>query len=344
VEHKLAAVLAADMAGYSRLMGVDESGTLARLRTHRIELIDPAISKNQGRIIKTTGDGMLVEFQSVADAVRCAVEIQARMRRRNADVPEDRRIQFRIGINLGDIIFHDGDIYGDGVNIAARLEQLADVGGICVTQAVYEQVLEKVEVAFEDLGERTLKNISRPIRVWRTVEGDDAPKKAPAGNGATVSNAVKKPTIAVLPFANMSGDPEQEYFVDGLTEDILTELSRRHELFVISRNSSFVYKGKSVNIREVAQRLGAQDMVEGSVRKAGNRLRVTVQVIDTATDAHIWAERYDCALDDIFAIQDEVTTAIVATLPSIWWPMNACWRRKCATTAATGKKTRRRKS
>jgi adenylate cyclase len=314
MERKLAAVLASDMVGYSRLMETDEQGTLARLRTHRIELIDPAIEKNQGHIIKTTGDGMLVEFQSVADAVRCAAEIQERMRRRNADVPEDRRIQFRIGINLGDIIFDQGDIFGDGVNIAARLEQLAEIGGFCVTQAVYEQVCDRLDIAFEDLGEKALKNITRPMRVWRAIV--EAPGKAEGDKGDVVSaRAVAKPSIAVLPFANMSGDPAQEFFVDGLTEDIITELSRRHELFVISRTSTFMYKGQSANLREVAHKLGAQFLVEGSVRKSGDRLRVTVQLIDTATDAHIWAERYDRQLDDVFAIQDEVTAAIVATLP-----------------------------
>jgi adenylate cyclase len=315
MEHKLAAVLAADMVGYSRLMEADERGTLARLRTHRIELIDPAIAKNQGHIIKTTGDGMLVEFQSVADAVRCAVEIQERMRRRNSDVASERRIDFRIGINLGDIIFDDGDIYGDGVNVAARLEQLAEVGGICVTAAVHDQVDGRLDVAFDDLGEKLLKNISRPVRVYRIVTG--APEGQPAaGDGQGVSKAaVVKPTVAVLPFTNMSGDPEQEFFVDGLTEDILTELSRRHELFVISRTSTFVYKGQAANLREVARKLGARYLVEGSVRKAGDRLRITVQLIDTASDAHIWAERYDRKLDDVFAIQDEITAAIVATLP-----------------------------
>jgi adenylate cyclase len=315
MESRLAAVLAADMVGYSRLMGADERGTLARLRTHRIELIDPAIAKNQGRIIKTTGDGMLVEFQSVADAVRCAVEIQERMQRRNADVPGDQRIQFRIGINLGDIIFEDGDIFGDGVNVAARLEQLAEAGGVCVTAAVHEQVADRVDVAFEELGEKTLKNISRPVRVYRAVI-DGVGRAAVSAQGEPApARAVVKPSVAVLPFANMSGDPEQEFFVDGLTEDILTELARRHELFVISRNSTFVYKGQAVNIPEVAKTLGAQYLVEGSVRKAGNRVRITVQLIDTANDSHIWAEKYDRNLDDIFEIQDEVTAAIVATLP-----------------------------
>ena len=315
MEHKLAAVLAADMAGYSRLMEIDELGTLARLRTHRIELIDPAIAKNHGHIIKTTGDGMLVEFQSVADAVRCAVEIQERMARRNADVVEGRQIQFRIGINLGDIIFQDDDIFGDGVNIAARLEQLAEIGGICVTTAVYDQVADRLDVTFEDLGEKTLKNISRAVRVFRVVL--DAPPQAGAvkDQQPTPTRAMVKPSVAVLPFANMSGDPEQEFFVDGLTEDILTELARRHELFVIARNSTFVYKGQAVDIREVAQKLGAQYLVEGSVRRSGDRLRISVQLIDTASDTHIWAEKYDRKLDDIFEIQDEVTSAIVATLP-----------------------------
>ncbi len=315
MERRLAAVLAADMAGYSRLMEIDELGTLARLKTHRIELIDPAIAKNHGNIIKTTGDGMLVEFQSVADAVLCAVEIQERMARRNADVAKDRQIQFRIGINLGDIIFQDDDIFGDGVNIAARLEQLAEVGGICVTTAVYDQVADRLDVTFEDLGEKKLKNISRAVRVFHVVL--DAPPQAGAVNNqqSTPSRAVVKPSVAVLPFANLSDDPGQEFFVDGLTEDILTELARRHELFVISRNSTFVYKGQAVNIREVAQKLGAQYLVEGSVRRSGDRLRITVQLIDTASDTHIWAEKYDRKLDDIFEIQDEVTAAIVATLP-----------------------------
>ncbi len=313
MEQRLAAVMAADMAGYSRLMEADEAGTIARLRTHRIELIDPAISKNKGRIIKTTGDGMLVEFQSVTDAVRCAVEIQQRLKRRNADVPQDRRIEFRIGINIGDIIFEDGDIFGDGVNIAARVEQLADVGGICITAAVATQIADRLEVLIEDLGEKRLKNISRPVQLFRVgLEAITLPQPEDAG---TVKRTVSKPSIVVLPFTNMSGDADQEFFVDGLTEDIITELSRRHELFVISRNSSFVYKNKAVNLREVAEKLGAQYLVEGSVRKSGDRVRVTVQLIDAANDTHIWADKYDRKLDDIFAIQDEVTAAIAATLP-----------------------------
>nr|AAQ87499.1 Adenylate cyclase [Sinorhizobium fredii NGR234] len=298
------------MAGYSRLMEADEAGTIARLRTHRIELIDPAIAKNEGRIIKTTGDGMLVEFQSVTDAVRCALEIQQRMKRRNSDVPQDRRIEFRIGINVGDIIFDDDDIFGDGVNIAARIEQLADVGGICVTAAVATQIADRLEVSIEDLGDKMLKNISRPVHLYRVgLEGSVLPDEKDA------KRAVSKPSIVVLPFDNMSGDPEQEFFTDGLTEDIITELSRRHELFVISRNSSFFYKNQPVNVREVAEKLGAQYLVEGSVRKIGDRVRVTVQLIDAANDTHVWADKYDRRLNDIFAIQDEVTAAISATLP-----------------------------
>jgi adenylate cyclase len=313
MKQRLAAVLAADMAGYSRLMEADEAGTLARLKTHRIELIDPAIAKNGGRIIKTTGDGMLVEFQSVTDAVKCAVEVQQRMKRRNSDVSEDRRIEFRIGINLGDIIFEDDDIFGDGVNIAARVEQLADVGGICVTAAVATQIADRLEVAFEDLGEKLLKNISRPVHLYRVgLEGSVLPGTA---EKTDTKRVVSKPSIVVLPFNNMSGDPEQEFFADGLTEDIITELSRRHELFVISRNSSFVYKNQPVNVRDVAEKLGAQYLVEGSVRKNGDRVRVTVQLIDAVNDAHVWADKYDRKLDDIFAIQDEVTAAIAATLP-----------------------------
>jgi adenylate cyclase len=318
VERRLAAILAADMVGYSRLMEADEVGTLARLKTHRLELIDPVIAKNRGRIIKTTGDGMLVEFQSVADAVQCAIEVQRRMVRRNADVAAARWIQFRIGINLGDVIVEDGDVFGDGVNVAARLQELAEPGGICVSRAVRDQVQvgDRFEVGFQDLGEQTVKNIVRPIAVFR-VELDRADPAASAGAQVTmgVAPGSDRPSIAVLPFANMSGDPEQEFFADGLTEDIITALSRFRELFVISRNSAFVYKGRAVRIQDFAKQVGVQYVVEGSVRKAGNRVRVTVQLIDALSDRHIWAERYDRELEDIFAIQDEVTSAIVATLP-----------------------------
>src|ERR1700688_3829815 len=316
-ERRLAAVLAADMVGYSRLMEVDETGTLARLKTHRIELIDPAIAKNRGRIIKTTGDGMLVEFHSVADAVLCAAEVQRRMARRNTDVSPARWIQFRIGINLGDVIVEENDIFGDGVNVAARLEMLAEPGGICVSGAVRDQVGDRLDdVVFEDLGEQSVKNIARAIRVFR-VRLEQKPTTAPEDpKDAALATAIsKKPSIAVLPLVNMSGDPEQEFFADGLTEDIITELSRFHELLVISRNSTFVHKGKAVKVQEVGREFGVDYVLEGSVRKAGNRIRVTVQLIDAETDRHIWAERYDRQLEDIFAIQDEMTRAIVATLP-----------------------------
>lgn len=317
IERRLAAILAADMVGYSRLMEMDETGTLARLKTHRLELIDPAIAKNNGRIIKTTGDGMLVEFASVVDAVQCAAEVQKRMTRRNADVAPDRRIEFRIGINLGDVLIEDGDVFGDGVNVAARLQELAAPGGICLSWAVRDQVGERLDVAFEDAGEQSVKNIARPLRVFQVLldqpSASAAPAEAPASPATDAAD--DKPSIAVLPFVNMSGDTDQEFFVDGITEDIITELSRYRDLLVISRDSAFVYKGRSVKLQEVAKELGVHYVVEGSVRKAGNRVRITVQLIDGQTDRHIWAERYDRDLEDIFAIQDEVTQAIVATLP-----------------------------
>jgi adenylate cyclase len=315
VERRLAAVLAADVVGYSRLMEADEAGTHARFKTHRLELIDPAIAKNRGRMIKSTGDGILVEFPSVAQAVQCAVEIQRRMARRNADVAPARWIQFRIGINLGDIIIEHDDIFGDGVNVAARLQELAEPGGICVSRAVRDQVQvgERFDIEFEDLGEQTVKNIARPICVFKALLEEASPVAPEPSRG--LPTAAAKPSIAVLPFANMSGDPEQEFFADGLTEDIITELSRFRDLFVISRNSAFVYKGKAVKLQEIAKEFGVQYVVEGSVRKAGHRVRVTVQLIDAESDRHVWAERYDRDLEDIFAIQDQVTSAIVATLP-----------------------------
>jgi adenylate cyclase len=315
-ERRLAAVLAADMVGYSRLMEADETGTLARLKTHRIELIDPAITKNRGRIIKTTGDGMLVEFHSVVDAVLCAAEVQRRMARRNADVAPARWMQFRIGINLGDVIVDGNDIFGDGVNVASRLEVLAESGGICVSGAVRDQVGDRLEdLTFEDLGDQTVKNIVRPIRVFRIRLESDSRGASDQVRNAAAPTFARKPSIAVLPLVNMSGDPEQEFFADGLTEDIITELSRFHDLLVISRNSTFVYKGKAVKVQEVAKEFAVDYVLEGSVRKAGDRIRVTVQLIDAEADRHVWAERYDRELADIFAIQDEMTRAIVATLP-----------------------------
>ncbi len=318
VERRLAAVLAADVVGYSRLMEVDEAGTLARLKTVRLELIDPAIAKCKGRIIKTTGDGMLVEFQSVTEALSCAADFQLRMARRNRDMPASRSLLYRIGINLGDVIVEGDDIFGDGVNIAARLEAMADPGGICISAAVRDQVGDRLAIGFEDLGEQRVKNINRAIRVFKVlIEGAPAPAKGKDGAAAAPSAAesgAKMPGIAVLPFVNMSGDPEQEFFADGLTEDIITELSRFRDLLVISRNAVFVHKGKPVTARGIAREFGVDYVVEGSVRKAADRVRVTVQLIDGQTETHIWAEKYDRKLEDIFAIQDEVTSAIVATL------------------------------
>jgi adenylate cyclase len=317
VQRRLAAVLAADVVGYSRLMEVDEAGTLARLKTVRLELIDPAITKCKGRIIKTTGDGLLVEFQSVTEALRCAVDFQERMARRNRDMTASRALLYRIGINLGDVIVEDDDIFGDGVNVAARLEALAEPGGICISAAVRDQVGDRLAVGFQDLGDQQVKNISRPIRVFKVlVDGQAGAPGAGAATGAQASPQadVRKPSIAVLPFVNMSGDPEQEFFADGLTEDIITELSRFRQLLVISRNAVFVHKGKPVKAQQVAREFGVDYVVEGSVRKAADRVRVTVQLIDGETETHLWAERYDRKLEDIFAIQDEVTSSIAATL------------------------------
>ncbi len=316
VERRLAAVLAADVVGYSRLMEIDEAGTLARLKTVRLELIDPAIAKCKGRIINTTGDGMLVEFQSVTEALRCAVDFQQRMALRNLDIPASRSLLYRIGINLGDVIVEESDIFGDGVNVAARLESMANPGGICISAAVRDQVGDRLDVGYEDLGEQHVKNINRAIRVFRVLlngQSSEASNGVSGGQAAPQMSA-RKPSIAVLPFVNMSGDAEQEFFADGLTEDIITELSRFRELLVISRNAVFVHKGKPVKAKEIAREFGVDYVAEGSVRKAADRVRVTVQLIDGGTETHIWAERYDRKLEDIFAIQDEVTSAIAATL------------------------------
>jgi adenylate cyclase len=307
-ERKLSAVLAADVAGYSRLMGVDEETTLARLKEHRRELIDPKIEEHRGRIVKTTGDGMLVEFASVVDAVRCAVEAQRAMAERNAEIPEEERIEFRIGINVGDIIIDGDDIFGDGVNVASRLEGLAEPGGICVSGRVQEDVHGKLDIAFTDEGDRQLKNIARPVRVCRIQLVGKPTRAAPS------LALPDKPSVAVLPFANMSGDPEQEYFADGVVEDIITGLSRIKWLFVIARNSSFSYKGKAVDVKQVGCELGVRYLLEGSVRKAGNRVRITGQLVDAQTGAHLWAERYDRSLDDIFALQDEITLAVLGAI------------------------------
>src|SRR6476661_336929 len=309
MERRLTAILAADVVGYSRLMGANESGTLAALDTLRAEFINPKVSEHQGRTVKLTGDGMLVEFPSVVNAVACATELQRGIRKRNAGVPQDQRIEFRMGVNLGDVIVEGGDIFGDGVNVAARLESIAPVGGITVSQSVCDHVGNRLGLTFEDMGERRLKNIERPIRVY-TISIDtlsQSPDRASAP-------AEEKPSIAVLPFNNMSGDPEQEYFSDGITEDIITDLSKVSALFVVARNTAFTYKGKHVDVQEVAKRLGVNFILEGSVRKAGARVRVTGQLINGKDSGHVWADRYDRDLTDIFAIQDEITHAIVEQL------------------------------
>ncbi len=308
---KLAAILAADVVGYSRLMGEDEAGTLDALRAHREGLIEPKIAEHEGRIVKLMGDGVLAEFPSAVEAVQCAVEIQHALVQRNADIPEDKRMAYRIGINLGDIIVEGDDIYGDGVNIAARLEGLAEPGGVCVSGKVREELRGKFDLGFDDLGAQSVKNIAEPVRVYRVTAEQLTLSAAPSSKPLPLP---EKPSIAVLPFTNMSGDPEQEYFSDGMTEDIITELSRFRSLFVIARNSSFHYKGQSPKVQEIGRELGVRYVVEGSVRKAGNRVRITAQLVDAATGNHLWAERYDRDLEDIFAVQDEVVETIAANL------------------------------
>ena len=311
MERRLAAIFAADVAGYSRMIGADEEGTLERLMAHRRELIDPKIAEHQGRIVKTTGDGVLVEFASPVKAVRCAIEVQHGMVDRNADVPEEFRIEFRIGINIGDVIVEEGDIYGDGVNVAARLEGIAEPGAVYISRAVRDFIRDRPEIALEDLGERPLKNIAKPVQVFRI----GAPARTVGAPPAAGSPPVPlKPSLAVLPFANMSGDAEQEYFSDGMTEDLITDLSKVSGLFVIARNSSFVYKGRSVKVQEIGRDLGVRFVLEGSVRKAGNRVRITAQLIDAGSGGHLWAERFDRDLTDIFATQDEVVEKIVRAL------------------------------
>jgi len=313
---RLAAILAADVAGYSRLMGEDEEGTLARLKAIRRELADPKIKEHHGRIVKTTGDGLLLEFASVVDAVRCAVEVQRGMAERNADVPPDRRLELRMGINLGDIIKDGRDIYGDGVNVAARLEALAEPGGICVSRVVRDQVRDKLDFAFEDMGEQQVKNIVRPIRVHRVLIGNQPGSSEPLMELGTKQSLAlpDKPSIAVLPFQNMSGDSEQEYFTDGMVEEIITALSRIRWLFVIARNSSFTYRGRSVDVKQVGRELGVRYVLEGSVRKAGQRVRITGQLIDAMTGAHLWADRFDGSLEDIFELQDKVAVSVAGVI------------------------------
>jgi TolB-like protein len=299
---RLAAILAADVAGYSRLMGADEEGTLERLKALRQELVDPKIAEHRGRLVKTTGDGLLVEFPSVVDAVRCAVEVQQAIPERNTGAGADNRIELRIGINLGDVIVEGDDLYGDGVNIAARIEALADAGGVLVSNTVHDHVRDRLPFVFDDLGEQQVKNIVRPVRVFR-VRDVGAAENTPAQSRPALV-LPDKPSIAVLPFANLSGDPEQEYFADGMVEEIITALSQIRCLFVIARNSTFTYKGQAIDVRQVGRDLGVRYVLEGSVRKAGGRVRITAQLIDATNGAHLWADRFDGSLEDIFDLQD----------------------------------------
>ena len=307
---RLAAILAADVAGYSRLIGADEEGTLERLKALRRELINPSIARHHGRIVKTTGDGILIEFSSVIDALRCATEVQTAVGERNVDVPDEKRIEFRVGIHQGDIVVDEGDIFGDGVNVAARLEALADPGGICVSARVQEDATGKLDIKFDDLDEQSLKNIARPVRVYRV-----GARPVSARQPQTPTLALPdKPSIAVLPFQNMTGDTEQEYFVDGVVEEITTAISRLPWLFVIARNSSFTYKGRAVDVKQVARELGVRYVLEGSMRKAGQRVRITGQLIDSTSGAHIWADRFHGTLDDIFELQDQVASSVVGAI------------------------------
>jgi adenylate cyclase len=310
VERRLAAILAADVAGYSRLMGVDEEGTLAALKAYRRELIDPKITEHRGRIVKTTGDGALVEFASAVDAVRCAMEIQRAMTERSAEIPEERRIEFRIGINVGDIIIDEGDIYGDGVNIAARLETLASPGAICLSDNAYQQIKGKLALDVNDMGELPLKNIAWPVRVYRVQPSSSAARTTPP--------IPDKPSIAVLPFDNLSAEPDQGYLADGFVEAITAALSHIRSFFVIARNSAFTYKGRATNVRDIGRELGVAYLLEGSVQKSGNRLRITVQLVETEGGAHVWSSQYDGTIDDIFNLQDRITEQVAGALqPSI---------------------------
>ena len=310
---RLAAILAADVAGYSRLMGADEEGTHERLKAHLGELVNPKINEHRGRIVKNTGDGFLAEFASVVDAVYCAVEVQREMAEREPDVPEERRIRFRIGINLGDVIAEPDDIYGDGVNLAARLEALAEPGGICISRVVRDQIRDKLPYPLEDMGEQRVKNIARPVRVYR-VGVSAAPIEQQSPAAPPPLSLPDKPSIAVLPFQNMSGDPDQEYFADGMVEEIITALSRIRWLFVIARNSSFTYKGQAVDVKQVGRELGVRYVLEGSVRKAGGRVRITAQLIDATDGVHLWADRFDGSLEDVFEFQDEVAVRVAGAI------------------------------
>ncbi len=308
---RLAAIVSADVVGYSRLMGEDEGGTLNALRAHRTDLIDPLIAEHGGRIVKTMGDGLLLEFPSVVEAVACTIAMQQGMAERNADVAGDYAIRFRIGIHLGDVIVEGNDIFGDGVNIAARLQEIGEAGGITISGTAHDNIVGSIDASFIDTGDQELKNITRPVRVWQWSNAGEA---ATTTSGEEPFALPDKPSIAVLPFDNMSGDAEQEYFSDGITEDIITNLSRIHWLFVIARNSSFVYRGRAVDVRQVSEELGVRYILEGSVRKAANKVRITAQLIDAQTSAHLWAERYDRDLTDIFAVQDEITEDVAGAI------------------------------
>ncbi len=310
MERRLAAILATDVVGYSRLIRADEEGTLAALKALRADLIDPILDEHNGRIVKLMGDGMLAEFPSVVEAVRAAVEIQEAVAEHNASLAKDKRIEFRVGINLGDVVIDGDDIQGDGVNVAARLEGLAKTGGICISASVHEQVRDRINVPFEDLGEQEVKNIDRPVHVWQWLP---VAKVNPMNADAPLASP-DKPSIAVLRFDNMSSEPEHEYFADGIAEDIITALSKISRMRVIARNSTFAYKGKSPDVREVARELGVRYVLEGSIRSSGNRLRITAQLIDATDGSHLWAERYDRSIEDIFDIQDEITKEIVTAL------------------------------
>jgi adenylate cyclase len=314
---RLAAILAADVAGYSRLMGADEEGTHERLKAVHRQLVDPKITEHHGRIVKTTGDGLLAEFPSVVDAVRCAAEIQRGMLDREPEASDERQIRFRIGVNLGDIIAEDGDIFGDGVNVAARLEALAEPGGICISGTVHDQIRDRLPYPFEDMGEQSVKNIARPVRVYalrpETVAALPAASAPPA---ASISQPIVAPrlSIVVLPFSNLSGDPEQQYFADAITEDLTTDLSRIDGSFVISRNTAFTYRNKPIDTKQIGRELGVRYVLAGSVQRSGNRVRVTAQLIDAETDAHLWAERFDHDTGDLFALQNEITSRIAVAL------------------------------
>jgi TolB-like protein/class 3 adenylate cyclase/tetratricopeptide (TPR) repeat protein len=314
---RLVAILAADVAGYSRLMGADEEGTLERLKAHRRELIDPRITEHQGRIVKTTGDGLLVEFPSVVDAVRCAVEVQRGMMDREPEITFEHRIRFRVGINLGDVIADGDDIIGDGVNVAARLESLAEPGGICISRPVRDQIRDKLPYQFEDLGEQSVKNIARPVRSFtlrpEAIAGLPAPDAGPSIS-IQLPPIAPRLSIVVLPFGNLSDDKEQQYFADGITEDLTTDLSRIPDMLVISRNTAFTYRGKAVDTRQIGRELGVRYVLEGSVRRLKDQVRINAQLIETETDVHLWADRFDCDADDLFVTQSEITSQIAVAL------------------------------